>query len=204
MQIKTALITICPIKMRFPSKSLSYCTLFFCILTSIISCKDDVLPKPKSYLSLNYPEPKYVKFTNNCNYQFNYNMLGKVLDKGNCNFYIEYPSLKATVYLNYKPVKNNIEALLRDAQKLTYEHVIKADGIVEQPYQNSIEKTYGMFYEVGGNAASQSQFYLTDSTQHFLVGSVYFYAKPNFDSILPAAHYIKNDLRVLMESLKWK
>jgi gliding motility-associated lipoprotein GldD len=190
--------------MRLPFKSFSFCVLFLCIVTIIISCKDDVLPKPKSYLSLNYPEPKYVKYDNKCPYDFNYNTLGKVIDQGNCNFHIEYTNLKATVYLNYKPVANNIEALLRDAQKLTYEHVIKADGIVEQPYENAVEKTYGMFYEVGGNAASQSQFYLTDSTKHFLVGSVYFYAKPNFDSILPAAHYIKNDLRVLMESLKWK
>ena len=108
------------------------------------------------------------------------------------------------MYLNYKPVNKNIDLLLRDAQKLTYEHVIKADGISEQPYVNKFKKSFGMFYEVGGNAASQSQFYLTDSTRHFLVGSVYFYAKPNYDSVLPAAEYVKNDLRVLMESLKWK
>jgi hypothetical protein len=35
-------------------------------------------------------------------------------------------------------------------------------------------------------------------------GSVYFYAKPNFDSIMPAASYIKNDVQNLIESLKWK
>ncbi|WP_310555759.1 gliding motility lipoprotein GldD [Flavobacterium sp.] len=177
---------------------------FALIATCVISCKNDVLPKPKSYLSLNYPTPKYSKFDKNCGFSFNYNTLGKVVDKGNCNFDIEYPSMKATVYLNYKPVTNNITLLLRDAQKLTYEHVIKADDILEQPYVNKEKKSYGMFYEVGGNAASQSQFYLTDSTRHFLVGSVYFYAKPNYDSVLPAADYIKNDLRALMESLKWK
>jgi gliding motility-associated lipoprotein GldD len=177
---------------------------FLTITTCIISCKDEVLPKPKSFLSLDYPDPQYTSFDKTCGYSFNYNTLGKVVDKGNCNFDIDYPSLKATVYLNYKPVNNNIEALLRDAQKLTYEHVIKADGITEQPFVDSKKKTYGMFYEVAGNAASQSQFYLTDSTKHFLVGSVYFYAKPNYDSVLPAAHYVKNDLRVLMESLKWK
>lgn len=179
--------------------------ILFCgLCISIISCKDDVLPKPKAYLSLNYPEPNYTKFDKACGFTFEYNSIGKVVDQGNCNFHIEYPKLKATVYINYKPVNNNIDALLRDAQKLTYEHVIKADGIVEQPYVNDKKKAYGMFYEVGGNAASQSQFYLTDSTKHFLAGSVYFYARPNFDSVLPAAHYIKNDLRMLMESLEWK
>jgi gliding motility-associated lipoprotein GldD len=179
-------------------------TLFSTIIVSSIGCKKDVLPKPKAYLSLNYPEPKYVSFDKACSYSFDYNSLGKLTDKGNCNFDIEYTKLKATVYLNYKPVQNNIKELLRDAQKLTYEHVIKADGITEQPYQNKSKKAYGMFYQVGGNAASQSQFYLTDSTKHFLVGSVYFYAKPNFDSVFPAARYVENDLRALMESLKWK
>lgn len=169
-----------------------------------ISCKDDVLPKPKGYLSLSYPEPKYAFFDKTCGYSFEYNSVGKIIDKGDCNFVIEYPQMKATVFLNYRPVNKNIEKLLRDAQKLTYEHVVKADGIVEQPYVNKDSKTYGMFYEVGGNAASQSQFYVTDSTKHFLMGSMYFYAKPNFDSVLPAANYVKNDLRMLMESLKWK
>ena len=177
---------------------------FFSITTCIIGCKDDVLPKPKAYLSLDYPNPIYSKFDEAKTYAFQYNTIGKVVDKGNCNFDIEYPRLKATVYLNYKPVNNNLKQLLRDAQKLTYEHVIKADVISEQPYANKERKAYGMFYEVAGNAASQSQFYLTDSTKHFLVGSVYFYAKPNYDSVLPAAAYIKNDLRILMESLKWK
>jgi gliding motility-associated lipoprotein GldD len=93
---------------------------------------------------------------------------------------------------------------LRDAQKLTYEHVIKADDILEQPFANKDHKVYGMFYQVDGNAATNAQFYVTDSTKHFMDFSVYFYAKPNFDSVMPAASYIKNDMRRLMESLRWK
>jgi gliding motility-associated lipoprotein GldD len=61
-----------------------------------------------------------------------------------------------------------------------------------------------MFYQVGGNAATNSQFYATDSKKHFITGSVYFYAKPNFDSIMPAASYIKNDMQRLLETLQWK
>ncbi|APT22621.1 gliding motility lipoprotein GldD [Flavobacterium columnare NBRC 100251 = ATCC 23463] len=174
------------------------------ICLSITSCKNDIMPKPKAYLSLEYPNPHYINFKKACGYDFQYNSLSTIKDQGECNFHIDYPKLRATVYLNYRPVQNNIEILLRDAQKLTYEHVVKADNITEQPYINSEHKKFGMFYEVGGNAASQSQFYVTDSTKHFLMGSIYFYAKPNFDSVLPAAHYIKNDLKILMESLKWK
>ena len=112
--------------------------------------------------------------------------------------------MKATIYLTHKPVNNDIDKLLRDAQTLTYNHVVKADDIVEQPFINNKKKVYGMFYEVGGNAATNAQFYVTDSTKNFIVGSVYFYAKPNFDSILPAANYLKEDMRRILETLEWK
>ena len=61
-----------------------------------------------------------------------------------------------------------------------------------------------MFYQVGGNAATNAQFYVTDSTKNFVTASMYFYSKPNFDSILPAADYIKNDMKQIIESIKWK
>jgi gliding motility-associated lipoprotein GldD len=170
----------------------------------VTSCGDETVPKPKAYLRLDYPEATYKLYDGSCPYNFGVNELAKVKDKGQCNLTLEYPKMRATVYLNYKPVNGNLEVLLRDAQKLTYEHVIKADEIQEQPFMNDEKKVYGMFYQVGGNAATNAQFYVTDSTRHFLTGSVYFYAKPNFDSVLPAASYIKDDMRNIMETIKWK
>ena len=46
--------------------------------------------------------------------------------------------------------------------------------------------------------------FLTDSTKHFLVGSLYFYSRPNYDSLLPALDYIEKDVVHLMETLSWK
>ena len=63
---------------------------------------------------------------------------------------------------------------------------------------------YGAFAEVKGNVASPAQFYVTDSVNHFLTGSLYFYAKPNYDSILPAANYLQKDIKRIMETLVWK
>ncbi|MBP6549726.1 MAG: gliding motility lipoprotein GldD [Flavobacterium sp.] len=174
------------------------------VMFSVFSCKDEVLPKPSSYLRLDYPEAKYVNFENKCPFAFEMNSEAVIKGEKDCGFTISYPKMKATIYLTYKPVNSDINKLLRDAQKLTYEHVIKADDILEQPYLNPSKKVYGMFYQVNGNAATNSQFYVTDSTKHFVTGSVYFYAKPNFDSIMPAASYIKNDMQRLMETLKWK
>ena len=174
--------------------------LIFCVA----SCKNDVLPKPTSQLRLDYPEARYVHFENECPFTFDLNSDAIIKKKADCNLTIDYPKMKATIYVSYKSVNNDINTLLRDAQKLTYEHVIKADDILEQPFVNRDSKVYGMFYEVNGNAATNAQFYVTDSIKHFIDCSVYFYAKPNFDSVMPAASYVKNDMRAIMESLKWK
>jgi gliding motility-associated lipoprotein GldD len=173
-------------------------------LLLFISCKNDVFPKPASHLRLDYPIAKYVDFDNQCPFSFEMNSNAVIKGEKDCGFTVSYPKMKATIYLTYKPVKNNINVLLRDAQKLTYEHVIKADDILEQRYLNPSKRVYGMFYSVDGNAATNSQFYVTDSTKHFVTGSVYFYAKPNYDSIMPAASYVRNDMQRLMETLKWK
>lgn len=178
--------------------------LLFTSFYTVVGCKNDVLPKPASYLRLDYPEAEYASLKGHCPFEFDINSQAIIKEDKNCGYSITYPKMKATIYLTYKPVNNNINKLLRDAQKLTYEHVIKADDILEQPYINPNNKVYGMFYQVDGNAATNSQFYVTDSIKHFVTGSVYFYAKPNFDSIMPAASYIKNDMQRLMETLKWK
>lgn len=180
-------------------------TIVFGLILSLSACKNEVIPKPASYLRLNYPIATYVRFENkSCPFVFDVNQNAVIKGKANCAFEIHYPKMKATLYLSYKPVTNNVKLLLKDAQKLTYGHVIKADDILEQPYINPTKKVYGMFYHVNGNAATNAQFYVTDSTKHFMECAVYFYAKPNYDSIMPAASYIKNDMRTLMETLKWK
>jgi gliding motility-associated lipoprotein GldD len=186
-----------------PKKQLAIFALLV-VLFSVFSCKKEVLPKPSSYLRLDYPVAEYVNFENKCPFTFEMNSEAVIKGEKDCGFTITYPKMKATIYLTYKPVNNNIDKLLRDAQKLTYEHVIKADDILEQPYLNPTKKVYGMFYQVDGNAATNSQFYVTDSIKHFVTGSVYFYAKPNYDSIMPAASYVRNDMQRLMETLKWK
>ncbi|MSP84842.1 MAG: gliding motility lipoprotein GldD [Flavobacteriaceae bacterium] len=186
----------------FKKKILSALLITFPLV--FISCKNESIPKPSSYLRLDYPIAEYSHFENDCQYTFDINSNAIITEKGDCNFEIAYPQMKATIYITYKPVKNNINLLLRDVQILTYKHVIKADDIIAQPYINPTHRMFGMFYQVNGNAATNTQFYITDSTKNFVAGSVYFYAKPNFDSIMPALSYIKNDVQNLMESLRWK
>ncbi len=178
------------------------CVVLFALF--FFGCGEDPVPKPKAMLRLDYPERAYRMLDGACPFTFDYNDLADLKSEDGCNMVLDYKNMKGSIFISYKPVQDNLDELLSDAQKLSYEHVVKADNILEQPYVNPEKKVYGMFYEVEGDAASQSQFYVTDSTGHFVTGSLYFYAKPNYDSILPAAVYLQNDIRRLMESLSWK
>jgi gliding motility-associated lipoprotein GldD len=176
----------------------------------IIGCGDDPLPKPKAYLRLEYPAASYEKATIPLPFSFEKNELTEsirsIKSSASANGVdVKYPSLKATIYLTYKKVENdNLDNLLRDAQNLTQKHTIKADEISSDFFENKEENVYGMLYQIGGNAASQSQFYVTDSLNHFVSGSLYFFAKPNYDSIYPASEYLKKDIKRIMESIEWK
>jgi len=183
------------------------------LVSCFFSCGEDPLPKPKAYLRLEYPEAKYASTNTELPFSFEKNMIATDITnkrlEGSQESYglnIKYSKLKGTIYLTYKKIgkKDDLNTYLRDAQNFTQEHTKKADEIVEQVFEDTERNVYGMFYEVGGNAASQSQFYVTDSVNHFLIGSLYFYAKPNFDSILPAANYLKKDIKRIMETIKWK
>lgn len=179
--------------------------LIFLILCN--SCKNDPTPKPKAFLSLEYPEANYELIALDCPFYFEKNEIAEVSPSKNnlpCWFTLNYDQMNGSIFITYQEVTNNLDSLLMDAQKLPRQHVVKADAIAEQPYFDVENKVYGMFYEVDGDAASQAQFYLTDSTNHFLTGSVYFNIRPNFDSIVPAASYLKDDIRYLMESLRWQ
>lgn len=176
----------------------------------ILGCGDDPLPKPKAYLRLEYPKANYEKAAIPLPFSFEKNKftepISSIISSADAKgIDIKYPSLKATIYLTYKKVENdNLENLLRDAQNLTQKHTIKAAEISSNEFVNEEEKVYGMLYEIGGDAASQSQFYLTDSINHFVSGSLYFYAKPNYDSIYPASEYLKKDIKRIMETIHWK
>ena len=171
------------------------------------SCsKDSIQPKPKGFLALEYPDALYFETETDCPFLFKINTTTKVITKKNntCWLDINYPQLKGSIYFSYYPVKDNLRKLILDAQKLPLSHEYKADAIASQPFINEWHKTYGLYYEIEGNAASQAQFYLTDSINHFVTASIYFKTKPNYDSILPAAAYLKQDMRKIMESLEWK
>jgi len=168
-----------------------------------LSCVSDVQPKPKAYFSLKYPKANYKKIKSEFDISFEYNSIAELrFDQKSSR--LLYPNMKATLYLNYKSVKNNLDSLLNDAYKIPYKHISKADAIPEKIFINKENDVYGTLFSIIGDAASQHQFFLTDSLNHFLVGSLYFFAKPNYDSIYPAVKYLEKDIIHLIETLEWE
>ncbi|MRI01930.1 gliding motility lipoprotein GldD [Kriegella sp. EG-1] len=183
-------------------------TSIILVVLTFSACKDEVLlPKPKAQLRLEYPKGEYEKVDTEY-FSFSKNEFAEVVKntKGlrEGDLVLNYPFMKGSIFITHKKIDNNLQKLMIDAQKLSYEHATQADGIKPSEFYNADERIFGMYYEVSGDAASQAQFFVTDSTENFVTGSLYFYVKPNFDSIYPAAAYLENDIRTIMETLRWK
>lgn len=177
--------------------------LLACILLFFSCVEENILPKPKAMLRLEYSRPVGANFETNY-YSFNYNKNSSIKKNKEGSMTLDYPEMNAAIFITYQKIDNNLNGLINNAEKRSYEHASQADGIRPRVYENPSEKVYGTFFEVSGNAASQAQFYVTDSVQHFVSGSLYFSTKPNYDSIYPAAAYLQQDIAHIMESMRWK
>jgi gliding motility-associated lipoprotein GldD len=173
----------------------------------IIGCKQgDYIPKPDGQVRLEYPTPHYILFQpGNCPFEFEYSSLVKVIDRNkDCWFNLSYPKMKGTVHLTYSDVTGNLPDLLKEAQKLVYEHTIKANSIKAKSFSYPEKNIYGNLYRLGGESASNIQFYVTDSVKHFLSGNVYFKVQPKPDSLQPAVEYVEKDIIKMIETTTWK
>lgn len=180
------------------------------ILITSISCKEKKnIPKPYGYQRFIFPEKSFQKLDKDFPYTFYYPKYARIekdkaYDTQPYWINIAYPKLKGKIHLSYKKINNNFFQLTEDAHKLAYKHSQMADAIKEKQFKNNKRKVYGLIYEIIGNTASPVQFYITDSTKHFLRGSLYFDTHPNKDSLNPVISFVYKDIISLMESLEWK
>lgn len=174
-------------------------TVFF-----YISCTSEYTPKPRSFFRIDLPEKKYQKSDLNCPFIFEYGQYAEIENREEyCWFNLKFPELKGTLHMSYKLVQNNLQEHINNSHDLAYKHTRVADGISEQPYQNPKKKLYGIVYNFEGSTATAMQFYLTDSTHHFVRGALYFNTVMN-DSITPVSDFLKEDIYHLVNSWKWK
>lgn len=175
------------------------------LLTLLISCEKDTMPKPSGELRLEYPEAKYQKYVGSCPFTFDYSNFATMQDaKESCWYNINYKGMKAKIFITYLPITGDFQSHLKEAERMVYEHTIKATSIDTKSFTYPDKKVYGNFYELKGQTASNIQFYVTDSTKHFLTGNLYFNTRPKPDSLAPAVDYIKKDMLHLIDTFEWK
>ncbi len=178
-----------------------------CVTALLFTSCINYTPKPMGYFRIDLKDKIYdtVKIDDPIVFEYPSNVARVVQHKGEEEFFdIVYPQYNARIYCSYKNINGNFYEISEDSRKFVYKHVVKADAISEQPYENPEKNMYGILYEIKGNAASQVQFLLTDSVKHFLRGALYFNNRPNKDSIAPVAEYITEDIMRIMETAEWK
>lgn len=178
--------------------------IFPVLFLALVSCGDEAMPKPSGELRLEYPVAEYERF-DACTFQFEKSNFATVTDgKQPCWYYLNYPQMKAKVFITYFPVENNFSSHVKESEKMVYEHTKKASSIDTKSFEYPDKKVYGNFYEMKGQSASNLQFFVTDSTRHFVTAYLYFNTRPKPDSLAPAVEYVKQDLLHLIETFEWK
>lgn len=186
-------------------------TIFSFLLFSAACSEESYVPKPKGYNRIDLPAHSYISMQENHPYTFEYSSHAKILkdtfDIAEPHWiYVYYPTLGANIQITYKSINNNpakFQEFINDAYKLTSKHQIKASSIEESIVKTPSGKTVNIF-ELEGEVPSQFQFYISDTTTHFLRGALYFRVATKNDSLAPIIEYVKKDILHLVNTLQWR
>jgi len=211
---------------------LAYCLLPIACYILVSSCNSTYTSKKTGYFKINFPERKYVQFEKDgFPYTFEYPAYAQVIkdstyfDSNPENPWwinLDFPQFGGRIFLSYKIIggramykvkqangtykdsvgTNVFDKMVNDAFNLTNKNESIAssikDSLVHTP--NGIS---GVFFRVGGNAATAKQFFLSDTTKNFIRGALYFDVTPNVDSLRPVQDFLQADIDHLINTFKW-
>jgi len=188
-------------------------TVVFILMQS--SCQEEsYTPKPRAHFRIDLPVKNYVLFAADfCPFTFQYPDYITIHQKTSyfnenpehpCWLNLHSPYLNSTLHITYVDIDSpkKLEESINDSYKYSLKHSSKADFIDEVQVESN--GNYGKIFDIGGNVASSVQFYITDSSRHFLRGSLYFHEAPNVDSLRPVISFLREDIKVLMNTTLWK
>lgn len=184
------------------------------LIISLAACNSPYSSKPKGYYKIDLPQRSYRLFDKpGYPYTFEYPVYGTIAQ--DTSFFearpenpywinIDFPRFNGRIYISYKEIgKTDFSKLLNDAYAMTYKHTTKASSINDSVFVTPAG-VEGIYFKVGGNAATANQFLATDSVKHFLRGALYFDATPNEDSLRVVNDFLKEDMKHLINTLKWR
>lgn len=186
-------------------------TTFILILPFLMGCESEFTPKPKAYARIALEPSTFIsadETLKNCPYSFDYADASFITvdpryEDSLCWYNIYYPSHRATVHLTYTSLEQNLSVHIEESRKLAMKHIGKASGIDEQLISFPERHLYGILYDFKGETASDLQFFVTDSTHHFLRGALYFNVSPNKDSLAPVINHVEKDIKHLLSTFRW-
>jgi gliding motility-associated lipoprotein GldD len=195
-------------------KRKAFFTLCFSLLLAA-SCNSDYPYRPRGYFKIDLPQKGYQAFSKpGFPYTFEYPAYAQIVqdtlffEQQPENPYwinIDFPQFGGRIHLSYKDVRqNNYDSLVNDAFTLSYkQHTYKASAIEPEPFTTP-NGLSGVYFNLRGNTATSNQFFITDSTRHFLRGALYFSATPNEDSLRPVNTFLRKDVEHLINTLQWR
>lgn len=200
---------------RIVNRKNACCTLFAAFaFVMMYSCNSTYTPKPTGYYKIDFPLKKYVLFDQpGYPYSFEYPVYGKIVKDS--SFFneatenpwwinVDFPQFSGRIYVSYKEIgKYKFDTLIKQTFMLTGKHSSKANSIEDTLITNP-NHVHGVFFTVGGDVATNNQFFLTDSVKHFLRGALYFDTTPNADSLALVNRFLVEDMKHLVNTFKWK
>lgn len=205
----------------------------FWVCMVFYACNSPYTSRKEGYYKIDFPQKKYLLFDNaSFPYSFEYPAYAQVVrdsaffDTAAINpFWINvvFPTFNGKIYISYKKIgatsvykvksqdgkyrdslgKNDFEKMVNDAFNLTFKNDIKAYSI-QDSVMHTPDGISGIFFKLSGNVATANQFFLSDTLHHFLRGALYFDATPNEDSLAPVNAFLKEDMKHLINTLRWK
>ena len=203
------------------------------VLLIAASCNSTYTPRPRGYYKIDFPAHSYQLFDKpGYPFRFEYPAYASIVQDSTFfeeqpeNPYwlnIDFPRFHGKIYVSYIEIggksrfkvrgagggyidsvaTNTFDNLIKSSYALTYKHSYKASSIDDSAFTtpNHVE---GIYFKIGGNAATANQFLVTDSVKHFLRGALYFDATPNADSLAIVNRFLQEDMKHLITSLTWK
>ena len=187
----------------------SYKILFlFGLFLFHFSCDEsNYLPREKGFLRLEFEKPTYNTFSDESsalNFIYNdaYSSFEIVSDE---KIALRYKEIKISIVLSDVKLENisSFEESIQNFYMFLEPHRKKSNQISIKEFTSADNKRFAKVIEMRGQVASPLQFYVTDSINHFLFGSMNIMEKSDYDSIYPSVMYVKNDIFSIIESVNW-
>jgi gliding motility-associated lipoprotein GldD len=197
------------------------------------SCNSPYVSKKRGYFNIELPQRGYKQFDSaGFPYSFEYPVYAQIIKDStyfNTNpedpFWInvDFPRFHSRIFLSYKCVgckalfkikqsdgsykdslgTNVFDKMVNDAFTLTNKNDVVASSINDSLIHTA-NGISGVFFKVGGNAATSRQFFLSDTVRNFIRGALYFDVTPNADSLKPVQDFLQADMDHMINTFRWK